>query len=605
MTAIGDRVGSYVIERELGRGGMGVVYEARHSILGHRVALKLLHPELSRSDEVVHRFFNEARAAAAIAHPGIVAIHDVGITDAREAYLVMELLPGESLAQRLKDAGPLPVALAVTIARQVAAALAAAHAIGIVHRDLKPDNIFLVPAPTPGEVHVRLLDFGVAKLTGELGSGDLRTKTGALLGTPHYMSPEQCDGEREIDHRSDLYALGCVMFQMIAGRLPFEGGLGAVIGMHLHVPPPSLHAEAPAVPSEIDAIVGRLLAKDPAARFASAAQLIEAIDRWAPTHADHVPAASRRIEMSTAETMPSADTLPVPIASSETLPAARTDETVASLVPQSRREPKAVPQAPRPVSNEHVPPQPKGDPAPGAMRRRAVLLVGIAFAGIGIGSLAFLLTHRGDTEVPPDAALVALADAPSPDLAVVDAPAIDAPILAGPVDARARDVRDAGRTAMRDAGRDASPPDAANAPADAASLPADAGAKPGAIEKRLAFLKTAETDFEASREYMLLELAAPNDPRLPAARVDARKAIVANARSDDKKRVHLALVDHDWKAGLAICHTWSVEPPVDTVVQCTVFACILDDPELKQWASAVGYEPMLEKIGAFCERFHK
>ncbi|MBA3820153.1 MAG: serine/threonine protein kinase, partial [Deltaproteobacteria bacterium] len=277
-----DRVGNYIIERELGRGGMGTVFAARHAILGHHVALKILHAELSQREDVVHRFFNEARAAAAIDHPNIVRVHDVGIHD-DAAFLVMDLLPGMSLAERLRTRGPLAVPAAIAIARQIATALAAAHAAGIIHRDLKPDNIFLVDDPhAPDGTHVVLLDFGVAKLTGALQSGDLRTKTGALLGTPYYMSPEQCDGEREIDLRSDLYSLGCMLFQMVSGKLPFEGGLGAVLGAHLHVPAPALRTVVATIPAAIEEIVAQLMAKHPDDRFASATALIGALDTWKP-----------------------------------------------------------------------------------------------------------------------------------------------------------------------------------------------------------------------------------------------------------------------------------------------------------------------------------
>jgi serine/threonine protein kinase len=598
-----DRFGNYVLERELGRGGMGAVYAARHAILGHHVAVKILHAELSQREDVVQRFFNEARAAAAIAHPGIVRVHDVGTAmagDFEAAFLVMDLLAGESLAQRLKRAGTMAVAEAIDVARQIAVALAAAHAAGIVHRDLKPDNIFLVAEPEGARVV--LLDFGVAKLTGALASGsDLKTKTGALLGTPHYMSPEQCDGERDVDFRSDLYSLGCMLFVMIGGKLPFEGGVGAVIGAHLHLPAPRLRVIAAHVPQEIEAIVSRLMEKDPAARFASAIDLVDALDAWTPTASQRfaTPLPGKKFDVGHAETLP--------------IPPSDHDLTLDSVVPPPsgkdnlhvRARPSIKPadeEAPPTIKEDkrpdHVPPPPSS--------RRAVLILGAAFLVVGAGVLAFALTRRQGEGAPIDAAVVAIVeDAPPADEAVGEA-IIDAQIAAThePDASIARTVpRDAG---PRDAGvrRDAAT--ARDAAVDAGKidlLPKPKG--PPTIEQRFARIASAETDFEASRDFMLLELHAPGDPRLARAKIDAKKAIQAHARNEERKAIHLALVDHDWAGGLAKCVPSGDIPRVDIVVQCTVFACVLDDPHLERWAGGVGYRPMLEDIAAFCERFRK
>jgi len=271
--------GDYVVERELGRGGMGVVYAATHVALGKRVAIKVLLAEVSRDADLVERFKNEARTASSIEHPSIVEIHTVG-HEAGAVYIVMELLQGESLAARLKARGALAVADAIAIGRQCANALDAAHRVGIVHRDLKPDNVFLVPdIEVAGGERVKLLDFGIAKLVGDSSSASVaRTVTGAILGTPHYMSPEQCEGAREVDARSDLYSLGCMVFQMVTGRLPFHSaGIGGLIGMHLHVAPPTLRSIRPDLPAELDALVGRLLAKAPEDRPQTAAEVSAAL----------------------------------------------------------------------------------------------------------------------------------------------------------------------------------------------------------------------------------------------------------------------------------------------------------------------------------------
>ena len=259
-------IGNYRIERELGRGGMGAVYIGVHQLIGKRAAIKVLLPQVSQRADLVQRFFNEARAATAIRHLGIVEVYDYGIGDDGNAFLVMEYLEGETLASRLQTHGRLHVPVAVVIARQIALALGAAHRAGIVHRDLKPDNVFLTL-----DQQSKLLDFGVAKLVDDAGTAGPATVTGAILGTPAYMSPEQCEGSRVVDHRSDLYSLGCTLFLMLTGRLPFlETGIGGLIGAHLHTPAPALRDHCATASPELAELVARLLAKSPDARFQSA-----------------------------------------------------------------------------------------------------------------------------------------------------------------------------------------------------------------------------------------------------------------------------------------------------------------------------------------------
>ncbi len=261
MLAPDTQIGSYQIERVLGRGGFGVVYIGVDTRLGRRAAIKQLLPEMSGNREVVERFFNEAKAAASINHPGIVEIYDVGWHTDGSAYFAMKLLDGETLYQRMQP-GRLAVPLAATIARQVASALVAAHARGIVHRDLKPDNIMLIRDDeiAIGERAV-LLDFGIAKLIGT-SQGNMHTQSGMMMGTPKYMSPEQCRGAGEVDHRTDIYALGCILFEMLAGRVPFlADGAGEIMGMHQFVEPPPLRAFRSDAPPELEALVSRLLAK--------------------------------------------------------------------------------------------------------------------------------------------------------------------------------------------------------------------------------------------------------------------------------------------------------------------------------------------------------
>jgi eukaryotic-like serine/threonine-protein kinase len=278
LAKTGESVGSYRLLGAIGSGGMGVVYVAEHLLLGRRAAIKFLHPHVSGEPEMVERFFNEARAASAVKHPGIVEVYDFGYLEGA-AYLVMEYLDGESLLAHLRVEGTLRVDRAITIVRKVAAALTAAHDAGVVHRDLKPDNIFLVrdaPDVAPeARGRVCLLDFGVAKLLRSDGSFSASaTASGVLVGTPAYMSPEQCKGGGQIDGRSDLYSLGCVLYGMLAGRPPFVGeGGGDVLAHHIFVVPEPPSAHSPGVPPELDAIVMRLLEKDPARRFQSAREL--------------------------------------------------------------------------------------------------------------------------------------------------------------------------------------------------------------------------------------------------------------------------------------------------------------------------------------------
>ncbi len=263
-------IGNYVVERELGRGGMGVVYAAKHRVLGRPAAIKLLLANTSEDRGRVERFFNEARAAMAIDHPGVVKIYDVGIAADDRPYIAMELLDGVALASLVAPAG-LPIRQGVEYACQIASALAAAHDAGVIHRDLKPENIII----TRDRSRAIVVDFGIAKLAHQ---ATVRTATGALVGTPLYMSPEQCEGLRDLDARSDLYAFGCVIFAMLTGRPPFfEGGTGGLIGMHLHVAPPPLRSRCANASEALERVVSVLLAKSPDARFRTARATLAAL----------------------------------------------------------------------------------------------------------------------------------------------------------------------------------------------------------------------------------------------------------------------------------------------------------------------------------------
>jgi len=265
---IGRSIGNYKIVRVLGEGGMGTVYLAEHPMIGKRVAVKMLRPDLGTDPGLVSRFFQEAKAVNEIRHPNIVDISDFGHTEDGVVYFVMELMEGQSLRDRLSSSGPMPIEEAVACARQVVDALAAAHRVGIIHRDLKPDNIFLVPDPqVPGGFRSKLFDFGVAKLVGD-NQAQVGHKTidGAVVGTPFYMSPEQalC---HEVGAAADIYAMGVVLYETLTGTVPFHSEqLVILLNAILKQPAPPPSRIRTGTPPWLDRLVLRCLEKDPEAR---------------------------------------------------------------------------------------------------------------------------------------------------------------------------------------------------------------------------------------------------------------------------------------------------------------------------------------------------
>jgi serine/threonine protein kinase len=272
---IGQRFGNYLATALLGEGGMGAVYLAEHPSIGRQVAIKVLRAELGRDAQSLARFINEARAANSIRHPNIIEILDSGVTENGISYLVMELLRGESLTARIKRKGRVPPNEAVALVMQTASALGAAHAKGIVHRDLKPDNLFVVPdEANPGSEHIKVLDFGIAKLQTTAPGGFVKTRTGALMGTPIYMSPEQCLGTKEVDARSDIYSLGAILYELTTGRPPFiSEGFGALLNMHLNQPPRPPREIEPTISPGLASAMLKMLAKKPEDRFQSMAEV--------------------------------------------------------------------------------------------------------------------------------------------------------------------------------------------------------------------------------------------------------------------------------------------------------------------------------------------
>jgi eukaryotic-like serine/threonine-protein kinase len=271
--------GKYQILGLIGRGGMGSVWEGRHTNLGTRVAIKFIDPEYAESEEACARFVTEARAAATIQSKYAIQIFDNGVTDGRP-YIVMELLVGEPLDKRLDRLGRLTLQETARIIGHVSRALQRAHDAGIIHRDLKPENVFLVRSPDDDEEIAKVLDFGIAKIKGPPGQEGLSssTKTGAVLGTPYYMSPEQARGLRNIDHRSDLWSLGVIAHKCVTGVLPFEGeSVGDLLVKICTAPCPTPSLTAPGLPATFDAWFAKALEREPARRFARALELADAL----------------------------------------------------------------------------------------------------------------------------------------------------------------------------------------------------------------------------------------------------------------------------------------------------------------------------------------
>jgi eukaryotic-like serine/threonine-protein kinase len=283
---IGATIGAYTITGVIGEGGMGVVYAAKHALLDRPAAIKILRPEMSSEPELVGRFFNEARAITQIRHPGIVELYDYGHIPNGTAYIAMEYLVGENLRRRLMSERRLSSGETLALMRQIANALGAAHAVGIIHRDLKPDNVFLVRDPdVPTGKRIKLLDFGIAKLAGyDPRSGtNPKTRTGAVLGTPTYMSPEQVRGAA-LDERADIYSLGCLMFEMMTGRPPFESEiLFDLLQAHVAQPAPRVSSLVTGVPVMVDELVQRMLIKDPDARIQKCEHLVAMLDEIEPS----------------------------------------------------------------------------------------------------------------------------------------------------------------------------------------------------------------------------------------------------------------------------------------------------------------------------------
>ena len=327
--------GKYRLEQLIAHGGMGSVYRATHLQLEREVAIKILRAEYLADEKVIERFKREARAAARLKHPHVIAVYDFGVLPAGGAYLVMELVEGRSLREEMRASaarnGQLRCERAVALMRQACAGVEAAHSRGIIHRDLKPDNIMIEAEPGGGEV-VKVLDFGIAKLRENGRTLQGLTDEGVFIGTPNYISPEQCTS-LPVDARSDVYSLGVILYEMLTGRVPFGGGgTSTVLLRHLQEPPAPPSRFRPEIGGALEQVLLRALAKNPNQRFDSAAHLGEhlaAALRADGRDEDRVSAAWERAGLPLV--------ISVPIAPEASWPAGRIEDAVPTL-----RQPRAV-----------------------------------------------------------------------------------------------------------------------------------------------------------------------------------------------------------------------------------------------------------------------
>lgn len=276
--------GKYRVVRVIGAGGMGTVYEGENVRIGRRVAIKVLNAEAADAPDVRRRFEREAQVAAKIGSPYICDVLDLGDLPEGQCYLVMEYLEGRSLDEVLQDQEKLPPEEVATIAVQLLEGLQSMHDVGIVHRDLKPANIFIAKSGNGGKEIVKILDFGISKFQASPEAVSL-TQTGALLGTPLYMSPEQARGDKELDNRSDLYAVGVCLYRALSGNLPFVGDNFRQLLFKIALDePPTLRQHAPEIDEMFESIVSKAMHKDPASRFQTAKELQQSIIGWSKVH---------------------------------------------------------------------------------------------------------------------------------------------------------------------------------------------------------------------------------------------------------------------------------------------------------------------------------
>jgi serine/threonine-protein kinase len=381
---IGRTIGSYVVKEKIGQGGMGAVYLAEHPRIHKQVAIKVLLPEYGKDPVQVHRFFNEAKSVNEIRNEHIIDIIDFGeLPEDGVHYIIMEWLDGRSLSSVLEAEPKLPVPRAVHIARGIGRALAAAHQKGVVHRDLKPDNIFLLQRGEDPDF-AKVLDFGIAKLMGEDQAKHMKTQTGQIVGTPYFMAPEQCRGQ-PIDPRTDVYALGCIVYRMLAGKLPFEASaLGELLVQHMMVPPKPLREQHPEIPAGVEFAVLKAMEKEPAARWQRVEEFLAALSEIQTGVHSRVPTPAFGTPVYTASTSQKMD-------------------TIGHAAGQAVPKPKS---------------------------KTPILVAGGVAVAIGFGAVAFVMNRHEVPPAPPPAPKVAAVSTPPPAPAPAPAPVPAAPAAA-------------------------------------------------------------------------------------------------------------------------------------------------------------------------------
>ena len=465
---IGEVVGNFRVIRQLGVGGMGEVWLAEHKDIKTQVAIKVLLPHISADRMHVQRFFNEAIAVSKIKHSGIAKIFDVGFHTQGQAYLVMEFLDGEPLASRIARTGKLSLTAVVEIARQIASVLDSTHSAGITHRDLKPDNAFLVRDDelARGE-RVKLLDFGIAKLSGaSIGM----TGAASSMGTPGYMAPEQWQDSAKVDHRADAYSLGCVLFEMACGRLPFVStSIAESCHVHLNETPPRARSIVPTLPVALDELIARLLAKQPEQRpsMREVSATLATVGEAQPIAVDATMAAS-------SQSMPAGtEVLPVPAAASASAP--KPLATTLSAAAGARPTP--------PVS------------APSSIPWRTIVLTAVGVAGV-CTIIAAIALNRGSHSPPPD-----VPDVP----AAASSPPAVAPAVVSPTPTP--------KTTPPPTPAVVTPPPDAAVPAPAIVAPADASVPPSAASPPAIVAAPKPVVGAPASHPVVHKPAAPSSPR--------------------------------------------------------------------------------------------
>jgi len=432
--------GKYRVERTLGIGGMGVVVEATHEVLHEKVAVKFLLSELASNPQLTARFLREAQAAVRIKSPHVARVIDVGTLESGSPYMVMEYLEGRDLGAILAAEGPLSPRAAVTFVLQACEAIASAHGAGVVHRDLKPPNLFVTSA-ADGTPTLKVLDFGISKLTEPGASGSL-TQTQVAMGSPFYMSPEQIRSTREVDGRTDIWALGVVLYELLTGAVPFESdSMPALCALVLESEPTALSRHRPDVPPALEAVVAKCLAKDVTKRYQNVAELALALAPFAGTFGRQSAGRSARIvgievpvdaRESTAPGLLDAPPSRAPKSQGKTSTPEAFASTAVGPVSEgvpSLREGPASRAAERTGTSFGTtqPPTPTAADAPPAKRPTAWILVGAAaLLGVG-GLLAF-----GGGEAPPPAPAAVLESVPPKGVPAKTEPAATPPPQVAP-----------------------------------------------------------------------------------------------------------------------------------------------------------------------------